>query len=83
MIDHNKSKNVKYRLIKTNTLFGLDWKSQFKMNNCSFFICKCRIVEKTCKNGSKITKNVPKYLVFDIIGNIAIPIGVLTGFRYQ
>ena len=44
----------------------LDGKSQIKMNNYSDFILLMSNSEKEHINGSKMTKNVPKWPLFDI-----------------
>ena len=51
-----------------NELFGLDRKS---IQNKYFLIIYLFMLNsaKTCHNGSKINKNVPKYALFDTIGH--------------
>ena len=57
MICQNKSNNVEYLRIKTNKLFGLDPKSQFKMNNYLFFLF---VNAEQCKKHAKLAQKLPK-----------------------
>ena len=56
MLNTDESKQINY-LAKI-------WKVNSKQIIICFFIGQCRIVQKTCKNGSKITKNAPKGPLF-------------------
>ena len=52
MICHKKLNNVEYPQIKTNKLFGFDWKSQFKMNHYFIFLLfMSNSAKKTWQNG--------------------------------
>ena len=79
MIRHNKSNNVKYRRIKTNKLFGLDRKSQFKTNNYSFFYL---LMSNSAKNMWKWLKNVPKCPLFDSIWQYSTLFNFKKGIRF-
>ena len=48
-------------------LFGLDRKSQFKMNNYLCFYLFLLNSEKACQNGSRMNKIDPKCPLFDSI----------------
>ena len=70
MIRHNKSINVEYQQIKMNKLFGLDRKSQFKMNNLFAFYLLMLNSAKHVKMAQKLPKmslNAHYLTVFDSI----------------
>ena len=57
MIGHKKLDNVKYQRMKTNKLFGLVRKSQFKMNNCSILYL---FMSNSAKKHVKMAQKCPK-----------------------
>ena len=70
MILPKKSNNFEYWLTKAAELFGLDWKSWFKMDTYSVFYLLILNSAQTCKNGSKkqkISQNAHYSTVFDSI----------------
>ena len=56
MIRHKKLNNFEYQQIKSIKLFGLDHNSQFKTNNCFFYLFMSNSEKKHVKMGQTCPK---------------------------